>query len=120
MHSLFVFGTLRQGECNHHYLADRFERWLPATLRDFKRIVTVCGFPGVIPAPGEQVLGELFFIRPEIFVETLRCCDILEGLPPGQLTGPDYHRAEVVVETSEGNVTAWAYVDPQVVGGAAL
>ncbi|MCX7422828.1 MAG: gamma-glutamylcyclotransferase, partial [Planctomycetia bacterium] len=35
---LFVFGTLRQGECNHHYLVGAFDRVQPATLRAFCRI----------------------------------------------------------------------------------
>lgn len=110
---LFVFGTLRRGEANHHYLAGNYERWLAATLADFRRTTTDHGFPGIVPSPGDQVAGELFFIRPEHFAETLKRCDILEDIIPGQLIGPYYQRAQVVVETAQGNVTAWAYVDPQ-------
>jgi gamma-glutamylcyclotransferase (GGCT)/AIG2-like uncharacterized protein YtfP len=115
---LFVFGTLRRGESNHHYLAGRYERCLCAMLPDFQRAKTAHGFPQVTPAPGHIVTGELFFIRPAIFLETLRQCDVLEDLPPGKLVGQYYQRAQVVVETDEGNFTAWAYVDPQAVTGA--
>jgi gamma-glutamylcyclotransferase (GGCT)/AIG2-like uncharacterized protein YtfP len=112
---LFVFGTLRRGECNHHYLAESFERWLPATLHDFKRSLATHGFPGIVPSPGDTVAGEVFFILPALFAETLERCDILEDIPLGQLVGPYYRRAQVAVETAEGKLTAWAYVDPHAV-----
>jgi gamma-glutamylcyclotransferase (GGCT)/AIG2-like uncharacterized protein YtfP len=111
---LFVFGTLRRGECNHHCISNSYDRWLPATLRDFKRVVTTHGFPGIVPSPGDEVAGEAFFIRPQLFAETLKRCDILEDIPLGQLVGPYYRRAQVTVETIEGKFTAWAYVDPHV------
>jgi gamma-glutamylcyclotransferase (GGCT)/AIG2-like uncharacterized protein YtfP len=109
---LFVFGTLRRGESNHDCLAGRYDRWLPATLRDFKRTTAAHGFPQIVPSRGDHVGGELFFIRPADFEETLRRCDILEDIPPGQLVGPYYQRARVVVETAEREFTAWAYIDP--------
>jgi gamma-glutamylcyclotransferase (GGCT)/AIG2-like uncharacterized protein YtfP len=110
---LFVFGTLRRGESNHHCLAGRYDRWLPATLRDFKRTTAAHGFPQVVRSPGDHVAGELFFIRPADFAETLRRCDVLEDIPPGQLVGAYYQRAQVVVQTAAGSVTAWAYIDPR-------
>jgi gamma-glutamylcyclotransferase (GGCT)/AIG2-like uncharacterized protein YtfP len=109
---LFVFGTLRRGESNHHCLAGRYDRWLAATLCDFKRTTAAHGFPQVAPSPGDQVTGELFFINPADFPETLRRCDVLEDISPGQLVGSYYQRAQVVVETAEGNLSAWAYIDP--------
>jgi gamma-glutamylcyclotransferase (GGCT)/AIG2-like uncharacterized protein YtfP len=109
---LFTFGTLRRGESNHHYLAGTFARWLPGTLRDFAQFVTSHGFPAIAPSIGEHVNGELFFLRSDVFVETLGRCDILEDIPPGELTGRYYRRTQVVVETVAGDFTAWAYVDP--------
>jgi gamma-glutamylcyclotransferase (GGCT)/AIG2-like uncharacterized protein YtfP len=110
---LFVFGTLRRGESNHQCLAGRYDRWLPATLRNFKQTTAAHGFPQVAPSPGDQVTGELFFIRPADFAETMRRCDVLEDIPPGQLVGTYYQRAQVVVQTAEGDFAAWAYIDPQ-------
>ena len=111
---LFVFGTLRRGECNHHCLADTYDRWLPATLHDFRRAQTSHGYPGIEPSPGDSVTGELFFIRRILFARTLELCDRLEDIPPGRLVGRYYRRAQVAVETSQGQFAAWAYVDPAV------
>lgn len=109
---LFVFGTLRRGEANHHCLAGSYERWLPATLSDFRRTVAAHGFPAIVASCGDQVAGELFFICRALFTETLGRCDALEDIPPGKLIGPYYRRAQVSVATPEGPFTAWAYVDP--------
>jgi gamma-glutamylcyclotransferase (GGCT)/AIG2-like uncharacterized protein YtfP len=112
---LFVFGTLRRGECNHRCISGSYDRWLPATLRNFTRVLTTHGFPGIVPSPGDEVTGEVFFICPTLFAETLNRCDLLEGITLGQLVGTYYRRAQVTVETIEGKLTAWAYVDPEAV-----
>lgn len=109
---LFAFGTLRCGEPNHHYLAGKYERCLPAELPDFARGTTRHGFPAAVPARGRHISGELIFIRPELCAETIAHCDALEDIPPGQLVGEHYQRAQVQVKTDEGEFTAWAYVDP--------
>lgn len=112
---LFVFGTLRRGETNHGFLAGTFERCLPATLCDFRRIVASHGFPAVIRYPLARVEGELYFIRPELYDETMRRCDQLEDLPAGQLVGKYYRRLTVTVATADGELTAWVYADASVV-----
>lgn len=109
---LFAFGTLRRGEPNHHYLSGHYDRCLPATLRDYRRTVAAHGFPALVPAPGETVSGELFFIRISEHEKTMRGCDDLEDIPPGQISGPFYRRAAVTVETPNGPFLAWAYVNP--------
>lgn len=108
---LFVFGTLRRGEVNHRCLAGTYDRCLPATLHGFRRSVAAHGFPTIRPVAGEQVDGELFFIRPDLYDQTLRRCDVLEDLPPGELEGDYYRREPVTVETAEGKFTAWVYRD---------
>jgi len=108
---LFTFGTLRRGKQNHHYLEGSYANWLPATLADFKRGVTSHGYATVIPAPGDRVAGELFFLRPDVYAETMRRCDLLEDIIPGTLSGKYYRRAHVLVQTASGDVAAWAYVD---------
>jgi gamma-glutamylcyclotransferase (GGCT)/AIG2-like uncharacterized protein YtfP len=108
---MFVYGTLRRGEVNHHLLAGTFDRWLPATLRDYRRSVAAHGYPVVLPAVAEAVEGELYFPRAEVYAATLRRCDELEGISPGHTAGKHYRRQEVLVETTAGRHTAWAYVD---------
>jgi gamma-glutamylcyclotransferase (GGCT)/AIG2-like uncharacterized protein YtfP len=109
---LFTYGTLRRGEPNHCYLEDNYVSCLTATLRDYKRGSTVHGFSVVIPSPGGQVDGELFFLHPDVYAETMRRCDLLEDIEPGKLIGPYYRKAQVLVESTAGSFRAWAYVDP--------
>jgi gamma-glutamylcyclotransferase (GGCT)/AIG2-like uncharacterized protein YtfP len=105
---LFVFGTLRRGEENHHYLLGKYDRQLPAVLGGFRRSEPLM----IVRATGEQVQGELYFICSELYAETLQACDALEGISPGETAGPEYRRIEVAVETPEGSLRAWAYVHP--------
>lgn len=109
---LYVFGTLRRGEANHHYLAGNYERCITAVLPGYRRGVAAHGFPAAIPSPGDSVQGELFFLRESTYDTTLRHCDELEDILPGKMSGPYYRRAEVTVETPEGFQVAWAYVSP--------
>jgi gamma-glutamylcyclotransferase (GGCT)/AIG2-like uncharacterized protein YtfP len=110
---LFTFGTLRRGESNHHYLAGTYDRCLTGILRDFQKTTAAHGFPAVSPSSGDCVTGELFFVRRELFDQTLQNCDLLEDIIPGGLIGPYYRRAQVVIETDLGNFTAWVYIDPR-------
>lgn len=114
---IFVFGTLRLGESNHHYLAGAYRRVLPAILPGFRRGVAPHGFPAAIPDHAASVDGELYFLDPDRYAETLAACDALEDLPPGELVGEFYRRAAVQVETAEGTCQAWAYIDPDPEGG---
>ncbi|MFN0199618.1 MAG: gamma-glutamylcyclotransferase [Planctomycetaceae bacterium] len=104
---LFVYGTLRKGKCNHHYLHGKYDRMLTATLPGYLRVHPIM----VKPHPGAAVEGELYFIKPELFHAVLQGCDHLEELYPGELHGPDYRRLDVLVTTAEGERRAWAYVN---------
>lgn len=105
---LFVFGTLRRGECNHHYLHNRYARVVVAQLRGYRRVETLM----IDRAPDGEVTGELFFLDPARYFATLAGCDDLEEIPLGQMQGDLYERRRVSVSTSDGLVTAWAYVRP--------
>jgi len=109
---LFVFGTLRRGEANHHCLAGRYERCLPAQLAGFRRTVARHGFPAIVREAGGTVDGELFFLCPETYATTLRICDDLEDIPPGATAGAFYRRLAVTVQTATGPYRAWVYADP--------
>ena len=64
---LFVFGTLRRGECNHGYLAGQFDQVQPARLLGFARIA-----PLMIARDLNSVVdGELFWLTAENYEATL-------------------------------------------------
>lgn len=106
---LFVFGTLRRGHRNHHYLHGYYDRVIPAWLLDYQRLHELM----IARQPGGAVDGELFFLTDAIYEKTIAGCDELEEIPPGQLIGHEYERKRVTVETAEGLVEAWAYVQPE-------
>ena len=106
---LFVFGTLRRGHRNHHYIAGTFARMLPARLAGFGRQSPLM----IARRDGDVVDGEVYFIRPDAWDRTIRGCDDLEGIAPGADVGSDYRRIRVSVDTPEGPVVAWAYVSPE-------
>jgi gamma-glutamylcyclotransferase (GGCT)/AIG2-like uncharacterized protein YtfP len=103
--SLFVFGTLRRGECNHHYLAGSYARMLSARLPGFGKLDPLM----IVRRADDVVVGELYDIRPDAWARTIAGCDALEGIAPGKVAGPSYRRVRVRVATSEGEHEAWAY-----------
>src|SRR5690348_8676484 len=101
---LFVYGTLRRGERNHHYLTGSYTRMQPAVLHGFGRLHPLM----IVRRDAGTVQGELYTIRPDAWKKTIRGCDDLEGIPPGQDAGPDYRRMQVRVTTPAGEEVAWA------------
>ncbi|AEH23209.1 AIG2 family protein [Thermodesulfobacterium geofontis OPF15] len=74
MPKLFVYGTLRKGECRHSTLADcKFLGYAKA--KGFL-LYNVSSFPGMVQGEGE-VIGEVYEI-PESLLERL---DLIEGVP---------------------------------------
>lgn len=108
---LFVYGTLRHGKCNHHYLHGKYVRRMAATLTGFHRVHPIM----VVKRPSGSVEGELYFIRPDIYRVVMQACDRLEELYPGETVGPDYRRLRLPVETADGMIDAWAYVQRETV-----
>jgi gamma-glutamylcyclotransferase (GGCT)/AIG2-like uncharacterized protein YtfP len=103
---LFVFGTLRQGQCNHFLLAGKYGRKLAAELHGFVRVHPLM----IVPGAGGKVQGELYFLHAHSYSRTLADCDELEEVPANTLIGPDYRRLRVRVSTEEGEFDAWVYV----------
>lgn len=106
---LFVFGTLRRGECNHHYLAGRYARVLAARLFDYTLVAPLM----IDRSPGASVAGELFFPLPGCYDAVLQNCDELEGVTPRLSRYAVYDRRQVRVSTGPGTFDAWAYVKPE-------
>ena len=106
---LFVYGTLRLGRENHHYLAGHYEEMLAASLHGYARL-----HPLLIARQADGIVdGELYFLAADEYDATLAGCDELEEIPPGQLVGRDYERKRVTVTTVSGPFEAWAYVQPE-------
>lgn len=82
---------------------------VPAILRGYARLHPLM----IARDPRGVVDGELYYLKESRYDVTLSDCDELEELPPGQLVGRDYQRKRVTVETAEGCVEAWAYVQPE-------
>jgi gamma-glutamylcyclotransferase (GGCT)/AIG2-like uncharacterized protein YtfP len=109
---LFVYGTLRRGECNHEaHLGGRYVSVLPARLKDHARRVAAHGYFVIRPEPGAEVVGELFFLDAAVYRETMEQCDRLEEIPAGRLGGDWYVRRVVEVETDDSQHRAWAYLE---------
>lgn len=107
---LFVFGTLRRGEPNHHYLDGFYDRMLPAVLPGYVRVAPLM----IAERDGAEVIGEVYFLTESRYDRTLAGCDELEEIPPGMLIGHEYERRLVRITTAEGSMDAWAYVRPNV------
>ena len=106
---LFVFGTLRLGHANHHYLDGHYEQMLAASLHGYARLHAL----RIARQADGVVDGELYFLDDDNYDATLAGCDALEEIPPGQLVGCDYERKRVTVSTISGPFEAWAYVQPE-------
>jgi gamma-glutamylcyclotransferase (GGCT)/AIG2-like uncharacterized protein YtfP len=107
---MFVFGTLRSGQCNHHFIHGRYDKRLQARLYGYSRVG-----PLMIDVREDAcVIGELFFFCDAVYDQAMVEIDELESLPPGERIGEWYERKIVTVSTLEGEFEAWAYVKPRV------
>lgn len=93
-HLVFVYGTLRQGESNHHFLNEsellgRFETQPVFALHDLGP------YPGLV-AGHQSILGEVYRVDDD----TLNKLDILEDVPV------EYRRESL--QTPFGS--AWIYI----------
>lgn len=105
---LFVFGTLRRGHENHHYLDGFYDRMIPAVLPGYVRVASLM----IDRRNGAEVTGELYFLTASRYEKTLAGCDELEEIPPGTLIGHEYERRLVRVFAGDTAYDAWAYVRP--------
>lgn len=101
---VFVYGTLRKGERNHHYLkkAELLEEscWTYGTMID-----TGHGYPALLPSESNKVIGELYLIHPQ----ELKRLDKLEGYEEGQRNNL-YERVVQPIYTSSEQIDAFVYI----------
>jgi gamma-glutamylcyclotransferase (GGCT)/AIG2-like uncharacterized protein YtfP len=116
---VFVYGTLRPGEKNYPVcLAGRTVEEVAATAEGQLYFVADGGYPYVEPGPG-TVAGELIYLEPRHYAQTLRGLDALEEYDPDNESHSVYLRRRTTVTLVDGSrTTAWIYYwnCPQIVG----
>jgi gamma-glutamylaminecyclotransferase len=103
---LFIYGTLKRGQCNHHLIADQDFMGEVATEPRY-RVIDLGPYPGLIvdAARGLAVKGELWAVSPLC----LAALDEFEGV-----SGP-FHRVSIAIPGRE-HVQAYFW-DRTVSGG---
>ncbi|EEX93399.1 hypothetical protein VIOR3934_12907 [Vibrio orientalis CIP 102891 = ATCC 33934] len=93
-HLVFVYGTLRHGECNHHLLSQA--QWLGKhTTLPIYSLYDLGAYPAVIEGHS-AIIGEVYLVDEE----TLAQMDLLEDVPVTYRREP--------IETTFGQ--AWIYL----------
>lgn len=120
---VFVYGTLRQGEKNYpRYLAGRTGKELAATAEGRLFFVADGGYPYVEPGEG-TVTGELIYLEPSRYDQTLQSIDDLEEYDPADESHSVYLRRRTTVTLADGGRTAaWIYYwnCPAIIGSRIL
>lgn len=103
MKLLFVYGTLKRGCSNHHYLADQQFVGAARTPPGF-RLFDLGGYPGLVPHADDRegVAGEIWSVDAACLAQV----DGLEGIAEGH-----YHREPVPLlpPFAERGVEAYFY-----------
>jgi len=98
---LFVYGTLKRGHYNHHFLERAQFVDEAATFEPHWHMYSMGAFPVVVNG-SRKIPGELYLCK---YANTLRDVDRLEGNPFM------YCREKILVETKSGLLyEAWMYV----------
>lgn len=101
---VFVYGTLRKGEVNAHYLKDAIcldeNCWTYGFLYD-----SGYGYPALIPSTNNRTVGELY----EVSETELKLLDELEDYVEGG-TNNLYNRVEQEIFTDKGTTVAYMYI----------
>jgi gamma-glutamylcyclotransferase (GGCT)/AIG2-like uncharacterized protein YtfP len=95
---IFVYGTLRKGECRHYLLED--SQFIGYARAKGYLLYNIGAYPGMVEGDG-KVVGEVYEI-PETLFEKL---DWVEGVP-------DLFRRELIEVTLENGqtISAYAYI----------
>ncbi|MDT3429252.1 gamma-glutamylcyclotransferase (GGCT)/AIG2-like uncharacterized protein YtfP/cation transport regulator ChaC [Paenibacillus forsythiae] len=105
MELVFVYGTLRQGEENHHLMknarAIALMAYTQGILMDTRR-----GYPAMVAEGAGIVAGELYEVTPEMMT---RLDELEDFHGPGHPEN-EYERVLTDVTTDSGKREAWVYV----------
>lgn len=102
---LATYGTLAPGRRNHHQVAGLNGRWLTGTVRGTlaqRGWGSALGYPALTPAADGDEVEVHLFVSPDLPQHWARL-DAFEG--------DEYRRARIMVQTEDGPIEAWIYVD---------
>ena len=93
IHSIFVYGTLKQGQCREHCWPCKPLSVELATTRG--ALYDLGPYPALLHGKNheEKVLGEIWTFRPADIADTLRVLDSIEGFGQGNV---DLYTREIV------------------------
>ncbi|PKR83386.1 gamma-glutamylcyclotransferase family protein [Heyndrickxia camelliae] len=104
MHKVFVYGTLRKGGANEHYLKGATcisnRCWTYGELHD-----TGLGYPAIKEHPSTKVFGEIYVVDDD----QLKLVDELEDYEEGGENNL-YDRIKRTVYTNEGETEVFVYL----------
>lgn len=101
----FVYGYLKRGGPGHHLVEGSLDDVRPAVARG-RRVDTGADYPGIVFSPdGEEIEGELLYIRADELPELARKLDAYE-----QVEAPDrYARVTTFVTSGDDAVECYVY-----------
>lgn len=100
MHNVFVYGTLKHGQSNHHLLKDAEFVGRACTVQPYS-MHTTGGYPVVFDRPVNNIAGEVYYVNDE----QLTRLDWLEGHPNF------FERRQISVDVNGTGIldTVWMY-----------
>lgn len=104
-HHLATYGTLAPGRPNHHQLSDLKGHWLTGTVRGRlspRGWGAALGYPALVPDENGDQVDVWVFVSADL-PQHWRRLDAFEG--------DEYQRGRIVVETANGPLEAWIYLD---------
>ncbi len=108
MHRIFVYGTLKKGDCRHHFLSTQSFLGVAATQSEY-RLYNLGDYPGLVhERGGGHVEGEIY----EVTESCLMKLDVVEGVASGL-----YSRQTVKLMPPWNETTTQTYIYEQSVHG---
>lgn len=101
----FVYGYLKRGGPGHHLVESSLET-VEAASATGRRVDTGADYPGIVFTPdGEDIEGELLYVKAAHFPEIVRALDEYE-----QVEAPDrYKRITTMVRSGEADIECYVY-----------
>ena len=102
--NLFVYGSLREGFFNYEkYLKGNVAETAPARLTNMKLYhMPYKGYPAIMFGK-DTVMGEIMILHEEIYEETMRAMDEMEGFISEGNPENEYHKVVLEAENLETN-----------------